>query len=97
MEITKVVKPFIRRGSNTFGNIAYVTLDHKTSLKCLFFEIEIDASSESWTNKLSIDVWFVMILFGQDKTIWISEDAKKYIYIEKITFKFVQMKFLAMH
>ncbi len=24
MEITKVVKPFIRRGANTFGNIAYV-------------------------------------------------------------------------
>ncbi len=24
MEITKVVKPFIRRGANTFGNIVYV-------------------------------------------------------------------------
>ncbi len=23
MEITKVVKPFIRRGANTFGNIEY--------------------------------------------------------------------------
>ncbi len=23
MEITKVVKPFIRRGANTFGNIVY--------------------------------------------------------------------------
>ncbi len=23
MEITKVLKPFIRRGANTFGNIAY--------------------------------------------------------------------------
>ncbi len=35
----------------------YVTLDHKTSHKGLFFEIEIYASSESWINKLSIDVW----------------------------------------
>ncbi len=24
MEITKVVKPFIRRGANTFGNVVYV-------------------------------------------------------------------------
>ncbi len=24
MEITKVVKPFIRRGANTFGNIVYI-------------------------------------------------------------------------
>ncbi len=24
MEITKAVKPFIRRGANTFGNIVYV-------------------------------------------------------------------------
>ncbi len=39
----------------------YVTLDHKTSLKCQFFEIEIYTSSESWTNKHSIDVWFVRI------------------------------------
>ncbi len=36
---------------------SYVTLDHKTSLKCQFFKIEIYAS----INKLSIDVWFVMI------------------------------------
>ncbi len=36
-------------------------VDHKTSLKCQFFEIEIYTSSESWTNKLSIDVWFVGI------------------------------------
>ncbi len=26
MEITKVVKPFIRRGANTFGNIVYVDI-----------------------------------------------------------------------
>ncbi len=35
----------------------YVTLDHKTSHKGQFFEIEIYTSSESWINKLSIDVW----------------------------------------
>ncbi len=40
--------------------IQYVTLDHKTSRKCKFFEIKIYTSSESWINKLSIDVWFVM-------------------------------------
>ncbi len=40
----------------------YVTLDHKTSLiRVNFFKIEIDTSSESWINTLSIDVWFVMI------------------------------------
>ncbi len=38
-----------------------VTLDHKTSHKGQFFEIEMYTSSESWINKLSIDVWFVMI------------------------------------
>ncbi len=38
---------------------SYVTLDHKTSLKCQFFKIEICTLSE--INKLSIDVWFVMI------------------------------------
>ncbi len=40
-------------------DIQYVTLEHKTSLQCHFFEIEIYTSSESWINKLSIDVWFV--------------------------------------
>ncbi len=39
----------------------YVTLDHKTSHKGQFFEIEIYTSSEVWINNLSIDVWFVMI------------------------------------
>ncbi len=32
------------------------TLDHKTSHKGQFVEIEIYTSSESWINKLSIDV-----------------------------------------
>ncbi len=39
----------------------YVTLDHKTSHKGTFFQIEIYTSPESWINKLSIDVWFVRI------------------------------------
>ncbi len=33
-----------------------VILDHKTSLKCQFFLIEIYKSYESWINKLSIYV-----------------------------------------
>ncbi len=40
--------------------IKYVTLDHKTSHKGPFFKIEVYITS-SWINKLSIDVWFVMI------------------------------------
>ncbi len=36
----------------------YVTLDHKTSHKGTFFEIEIYTSSVRWINKFSIDVWF---------------------------------------
>ncbi len=45
---------------------AYLTLDHETSHKGTFFEIEIytrdsENISEIWINKLSSDVWFVMI------------------------------------
>ncbi len=36
-------------------------LDHKTSHKSQFFEIEVYRSSERWINKLPIDVRFVMI------------------------------------
>ncbi len=43
----------------------YVTLDHKTSLKCQFFEIKIYTSAESWIYELSIDV----CLLGSDN-IW---------------------------
>ncbi len=32
MEITKVVKPFIRRGANTFGNIVYIVDQHAVYL-----------------------------------------------------------------
>ncbi len=38
-----------------------VTLDHKTSHKGRFFEIGIYISSESWINKIYIDIWFVRI------------------------------------
>ncbi len=46
--------------TNTLINTArsFVTLDHKTSHKGPFLEIEIYASSESWINKLSIDVCY---------------------------------------
>ncbi len=57
-------------------------------------------ASESWINKLSIDVWFVRIghylaetqLFENLK----SEGAKN-LNTEKIAFKSVQIKFLAIH
>ncbi len=45
-------------------------------------------------NNISIDVWFVMI--GQYVKIW-NLRVQKNLNIEKITFKVVQMKFLAMH
>ncbi len=76
-----------------------MTLDHKTSLKCQFFQIEMYTSSECWINNLSIDVWFVMIvqylarpeiqLFGN-----LESEEQHNLNIEKIAFKVVQMKFL---
>ncbi len=62
-------------------------------------EIEINTSSEIWINKRSIDVWCVMIgqylaeiqLFENLE----SEGAKNH-NTEKIAFKVVQMKILAM-
>ncbi len=72
-----------------------MTLDHKTSHKGQFFKIEIYTSSESWINKLSIGVWFVRI--GQYLAeIW-NLRVQKNLNIEKIAFKVVQIKFLAMH
>ncbi len=47
-----------------------VTLDHKTSPKSQFSEIEIYTSSESWINKLSINVRAIL---GRDATILTSE------------------------
>ncbi len=42
-----------------------------------FFDIEMYTSSESWINKLSIDVWFVMIAEIQLFENLESEGAKK--------------------
>ncbi len=39
-------------------SVIFMTLDHKTSH---FFKIEMYTSSESWTNKRSIDAWLVRI------------------------------------
>ncbi len=52
----------------------------------------IYTSSESWINNISIDVWFVMI--GQYLAeIQLFENLR----VQNISFKVVQMKFLAMH
>ncbi len=71
-----------------------MTLDHKN------LEIEIYTSSESWINKLSIDALFVRIWKYlaeiQILKIW-NLRVQKNLNTEKITFKVVQMKFLAMH
>ncbi len=68
-----------------------MTLEHKTSHKGQFCEIEIYASSESWINNISIDVWF-----GQYLKIW-NLRVQKNLNIKKIIFKVVNLKFLAMH
>ncbi len=57
---------------------ADVTMDHKTSHKGTFFEIEISIS------KLSIDVWFVRIEQNLQQ-----KNAKNYLNIEKIACKMV--------
>ncbi len=55
-----------------------VTLEHKTSLKFKLFKIEIYASSESWINNISSDVWFGQYLSEiQLYENLESEDAKK--------------------
>ncbi len=72
----------------------YVTLEHKTSHKGQFFKIEMYASSESWINNLSIDVWFVMI--GQylaEIQLFENLRVQKNHNIEKNAFKVVQIKF----
>ncbi len=40
----------------SLSTVSFVTLYHKNSLKCQLFQIEIYTASESWINKLSIDV-----------------------------------------
>ncbi len=82
-----------------------MTLDHKTSLKCHFLNLRFIhhlKAINKWKgiNKLSIDVWFVMI--GQYLAeIQLFENLnlreQKILNIEKITFKVVQMKLLAKH
>ncbi len=73
----------------------------KPVIRANYYEIEIYTSSESWINNLSIDVWFVMIgqYLARDATVCKSGiwGCKKNLNIEKIIFKVVQMKFLAMH
>ncbi len=55
----------------TTWNRIFVTLDHKTSHKGQFFKIEIYTSSESWINKLSIDVLNNIWLRCNNLKIWI--------------------------
>ncbi len=64
----------------------------------VFFFVLLRFSSESWINKLSIDLWFAMIgqYLAEIQLFWIW-GCKKNLNIEKINFKVVQMKFLAMH
>ncbi len=47
-----------------------MTLEHKTSHKFTFFEIEIYTSKERLLIQLSDDVWFVMIGQYLDEKIW---------------------------
>ncbi len=49
----RLTDPKLLNGSVIFK---YVTLDHKTNHKGQFSKIEIYTLSESWINKLSIDV-----------------------------------------
>ncbi len=89
---------YVQLESNTFMLLlSYVTLDHKSSHKGQFFNIEIYTSSESWVNN-----WCMVYdstIFGRDTTIWKSGiwECKKIQILRKIAFKVVQMKSLAMH
>ncbi len=77
-----------------------MTLDHKTSHKGQLCQIEIYAASESWINMLSIDVWFVRIgqyLAEMQLFEYLESEGAKKLNTEKITFKVVQMKSLAIH
>ncbi len=65
----------------------YKNLEHKTSHKGTISEIE---NYTNIINNISIDVWF-----GQYLKIW-NLRVQKNLNIEKIIFKVVQMKFLAM-
>ncbi len=87
----------LRQGTY-YAKITYVTLDHKTSHKSQYFEIEIYTSSESWISfALMYGLWYdnIWLRYNYLK-IW-NLRVQKNQNIEKITFKVVQMKFLAMH
>ncbi len=73
-----------------------MTLDYKTSHNVYKMYI----LSESWINRLSIDVFVRIGQYLAEIQLFEnleSEGAKKNQNIEKISFKVVQMKFLAMH
>ncbi len=62
--------------------------------------IRVNFSTESWINKLSIDVWFVRIgqyLAEIQLFEYLESEGAKNLNIEKIAYKVVQIKFLAMH
>ncbi len=91
------------KNDHTASEDRYVTLDHKTSHKGQFFDIEIYISFESWLNNISIDVWFVgigqylaEIIWNNYLKIW-NLRLQKNLNIEKIAFTVIQIKFLAMH
>ncbi len=77
-----------------------MTLDYITNHKDQFSKIAIYTSSEIWINNIFIGAWFVKI--GQYLVeiqlfkIW-NLRVQKNQNIEKIAFKVVQRKFLAMH
>ncbi len=72
----------------------------KPVLSVIFLKIEIYTSSKSWINKLSIDVWFVMIgqyLAERQLFEYLESEGAKIKNIEKIAFKIVQIKSSAIH
>ncbi len=87
-------------GAWTVPNPIIMTLEHKTSHKGPFWEIEIYALYKSWMDWLSVDVWFVMIgqyLAEIQVFEYLRMQTNTNLNIEKNTFKVVQIKFVAMH
>ncbi len=69
---------------------SYVTMNHKTSHKGTFFNIEIYTSPESCINKLSIDVWFIWTQYLDEIQLFEnleSEGAKKIEILRKSPLK----------
>ncbi len=70
------------------SKFSFLTLDHKTSLKCQFFEIfplmyGLLGSDNIWPRYNYFKIWNLRV--------------QKHLNIEKIIFKVVQIKFLLMH